>query len=293
MSSSESKVVMTVFQVNPSKYPPSCLRTLREECNLPLSQMNDVHVCVLVSQEHPKSLDFDVHDLRIKDVEAPPDLNLYATKQVSLVENLNHLILLPKDAAGNPLIKGMDLFDHMCRFQNMKHAATAKGSGWNDNKITQMEPSSGLGVHLYANSLKHIQPTAYDLCRGAIIKGYIGNNAAHMSTRRKMNSVGYVAGHCGVVNSEENMQRMREKLTMADSVAEISRLEAEDKELEKREKNKVHNEKAPAAAAKLEEKGCEVLKLTIKEIEALLFKVYNINMGGLKKKADYVKALEK
>ena len=36
----------------------------------------------------------------------------------------------------------------------------------------------------------------------------------------------------------ENMQRMRDQLTMADSVAEISLLEAEDKELEKREKNK-------------------------------------------------------
>jgi hypothetical protein len=96
MSPSERKVVMTVFQVNASKYTPSCLRLLREECNLPLSQMNDGCVCVLVSQEHPGSLNFDVHDLRIKDVKAPPvDLNFYAAKQVSLVDNLNHLILLP------------------------------------------------------------------------------------------------------------------------------------------------------------------------------------------------------
>jgi hypothetical protein len=77
--------------------------------------MNDVHVCVLISQEHPKSLDFDIHHLRIKDVDAcPVDLNWYAAKQVSLVNNLNHLILLPKDAADNPIIKGMDLFNHKC-----------------------------------------------------------------------------------------------------------------------------------------------------------------------------------
>jgi hypothetical protein len=73
-----------------------------------------------------------------------------------------------------------------------------KGSGWNKDKIPQMDLSSGRGVHLYANSLKHIQPAAYDLCCGAILKDYIGNNAAPMSIRRKMNSVGYLLGHCGV-----------------------------------------------------------------------------------------------
>jgi hypothetical protein len=59
-----------------------------------------------------------------------------------------------------------------------------------------------------------------------------------MSVRKKMNSVGYLVGHCGGVISEQNMQRMRKQLTMADSAAEVSQLEAQDKELEKREKNK-------------------------------------------------------
>jgi hypothetical protein len=81
---------------------------------------------------------------------------------------------------------------------------------------------------------------------------------------------------------------------MAESIAEISRLEAEEKVIEKQAKNKVHDEKAPAAVAKLEEKGRAVTKLTVKEIEAILFKVYNITLGGLNlRKPDYVKALEK
>jgi hypothetical protein len=95
-----------------------------------------------------------------------------------------------------------------------------------------MEPSPGLGVHLYNNSLNLIQPTLYSLCRGAIRKDKIGNDAAHKNARSKMNSVGYLVRHCGVVNNEENMQRMREQLTMADSVAEIRRIEAEDEEME-------------------------------------------------------------
>ncbi len=39
------------------------LMMLREECNLPLSQMNDVRICALVSKEHPESLDIDINDL--------------------------------------------------------------------------------------------------------------------------------------------------------------------------------------------------------------------------------------
>jgi hypothetical protein len=228
MSSPERRVVMAAIQSHTSKYTPaSCLRTLREECNLLLSQMNNVWVCATVSQEHLKSLDFDIHDLMVEDIQGP---NVVAAGQVSLVANLYHLTLIPKDDAGNAIIRGIDLFDHMCHFQKLKHAA-AKGKGWNNNKMSQMKPSSGLGLLFDNNSINLIQPTLYDLRHGAIVKDNICNNAACKNARRKMDSIGYLVGHCGLFISEEN-QRMREQLTMADSVAEINQLEAEDKELE-------------------------------------------------------------
>ena len=130
----------------------------------------------------------------------------------------------------------------MCCFQNMKHAA-AKGKGLDNNEVLRMEPSEGLDIHLEEDSLKMIQPTPYDLCRGAILKDYIGNNALHRTAKRKLNNIALTVGNCGVVNSEENMRWQREQLIMADSVAEISRLEAEEKMIEKRAKNKLHNEK--------------------------------------------------
>ena len=61
------------------------------------------------------------------------------------------------------------------------------------------------------------------------------------------------------------MRRQREQLIMADSVAEISRMEAEEKAVEKRAKNKVHDDNAPAAAAKLEKNSRVVSTLTVKE----------------------------
>ncbi len=58
------------------------------------------------------------------------------------------LMLIPMNDAGIPLMKGEKLFDHMCHFWNVQHAA-AKEEGENDDTITWLEPSSGLSVHLY------------------------------------------------------------------------------------------------------------------------------------------------
>jgi hypothetical protein len=139
-----------------------------------------------------------------------------------------------------------------------------------------LEPSGGLSVHLHSNSLKNIQPTANQLHRGAIIKEFIGNNAACKNARHKLNSYGYVVGHCGIVNYIENMKRMKEKqLVMADSVAEIHHRDTADKELEKQQKKKAYDEKAPASVRKLEERGRHVGKLTVGDIESILFAVYN------------------
>ena len=133
---------------------------------------------------------------------------IYAEKK-SVNDNLKHFMLIPKDDAGNPTLKGHALFDHICIFCNTQHAS-AKAKGTDEDKMSVMYPSANLAVHLYPDSLKSIQPTANQLHRGAIIKDYIGNNAACKCARRKLNSYGYLVDHCGVVNSKENMNRMKE-----------------------------------------------------------------------------------
>jgi hypothetical protein len=97
----------------------------------------------------------------MEDIQAPT----VAARQVSLIANLHHLTLIPKYYAGNTIMQGIDLFDHMCHFQNLNHATT-KGKGWNKDKIPWMEPSPGLGVHVYDNSLDLFQPTLYNLSWG-------------------------------------------------------------------------------------------------------------------------------
>jgi hypothetical protein len=92
---------------------------------------------------------------------------------------------------------------------------------------------------------------------GANIKYYIGNHAARKNAQHKLNSYGYLVGHCGIVNNTENMKRMKEQLVMADSIAE------------KQQKNKAYNEKVPASVRNFEERGRHVGKLTVGDIESI------------------------
>jgi hypothetical protein len=89
----------------------------------------------------------------------------------------------------------------------------------------------------------------------------------------------------------------REQLEFANSMAKIERREDETKKLTEKESLKLHNEKAPIAAAKLEGCGKKVALLTEGKVESLLYTVYGVNLGSLEgssklKKGDYVKALE-
>ena len=109
-----------------------------------------------------------------------------------------------------------------------------------------------------------------------------------------MNSIGTVIGTCTVVNSEENMEKMRKELEFSNAMAEISRLGAVDKAEEEKKKDEEFRDNAPAAEKKLEKDLAQFSKLTVKDIKALLYQVYNIALSGSKlRKHDYVKALEK
>ena len=153
-------------------------------------------------------------------------------------------------------------------------------------------------MELHDDSLECIQPTASELRMGAVIviKDSIGVRAKRKCAKRKLNNIGTIVGHSGVVNSEENRKRMKDSLTLAAAMSEINSMEDAEREEKAKEVLRQHNEKAPAAARKLEDRGRNVGPLYQGEIEALLFKVYNKDMSGKGssklRKADYVKALE-
>ena len=81
---------------------------------------------------------------------------------------------------------------------------------------------------------------------------------------------------CGrrVANALDRIQRLEQAAKLAASIAEIKRAEAGEKKKKQVDAASSLVTHAPTAAAKLEKKGGDVLKLTIKDIRALLVVAY-------------------
>ena len=106
-----------------------------------------------------------------------------------------------------------------------------------------------------------------------------------------MNNLGPIIGHLTVVNSMENMEKMQENLQFDAAIAKVNHDEDTDKAMKEKDDDLSIEIGVPKVTEKLEKHGRNYSKLTVKEAEAILYRVYNIKMTGLKlRKANYVKA---
>ena len=292
MTEAERKVVMTVMSTNQFKHTATTLQQLHQECKIAYCQMNDIRVCVIIAQEHPESLAFEPTLMSEEEVSSDVQAVAEARDGVGKLDSgLDVFQLHPKDVDGKAKLSGENLFDHVCKFRNLNEAAAAV-----DGTSVRMKPTDGLNVELLKDSLECIQPTASELRMGAVMKDTLGVRAKRKCAKRKLNNIGAIVGHSDVVNSEENRKKMKDSLNLAAAMSEINSMEEADKEEKTREVLRQHDEKAPAAAQKLEDKGRNVGSLHQSEIEALLFKACNASMSGKGsskcRKSDYVKSLE-
>ena len=121
-----------------------------------------------------------------------------------------------------------------------------------------------------------------------------GTRAQRKMADRKLTNIGTIVGHCGLVNSKENMRRLTEQYEFVKSIAEINRKQVNEKNQKEEDAQKDLEKNAPAAAMKLETKERNVEGLYVPEIEAIFYQVYNVIMQGKSKlrKGDYVKKLD-
>ncbi len=141
--------MVTIVQSHGFNYTAACLQILRVECRLAYSQMNDVRVCIILTREHPKTIEFNVRKSGVACAAGTVPQAVVASNanKSSVNSNLKMLMLIPKNEVGIPCMKGGKLFDNMCHFWNVQHAA-AKGEGVYKDTITPLEPSGSLSVHL-------------------------------------------------------------------------------------------------------------------------------------------------
>ena len=118
-----------------------------------------------------------------------------------------------------------------------------------------------------------------------IMKHAHGPGAMQVLSKRKLDALGIFRGECGMANSEDRMSRMRARLELSNSLAEIERARAEEIEKKKSEETADLIDKAPIAFEKLKSKGFVVSALTMREIQAVAFKYFagSVIKDGLKK----------
>jgi len=292
MKPAERKVVMTIVSTHGGSFSPDCLQQLHTECRIPYSQLSDLRVCVYISTEHPETIDYDKSDLdpSADDNEKDTNTNIKeATMNVTKQnDGLDHFQLIPKTTKGKSKLAGEDLFKHVVTFRNVNNVELADNG---DPK--KLLPSDSLDVELSRDGIKCIQPNASELRRAAILRDSFGEQAIRKCAKRKLNNIGNIVGQSTVVNSDENIRKIKLGLQLADSMAEVARREAIEKASKEKESHGKHEEKAPGASRKLEKNDRKVASLSIPEIGSILYHVYNITLSGSKlRKPDYVRALE-
>jgi hypothetical protein len=92
-------------------------------------------------------------------------------------------------------------------------------------------------------------------------------------------NLGYIKAHYVLANSEERLKQMKRQAELADSLAEINRVDKEESTKKKSNEVLMLTLAVPAAVKKYREKGYDASKLTKVELASLLIVVYFIDIS--------------
>jgi hypothetical protein len=59
MQPANRRVMTTIMGSHGWRFTPDCINQIHLECNLLYSQMNDLRICLLITQEHPETVDYN------------------------------------------------------------------------------------------------------------------------------------------------------------------------------------------------------------------------------------------
>ena len=163
------------------------------------------------------------------------------------------------------------LFDHMIK---MGRRSVPEG--------TDLVPRASLNVEYTQQQQRLINPRSIDYTMHEIAKHAHGEDAKQAMARRKLDNLGYVRGECGLANDPDRIQRLKNQLSLTESLAAISKEAAEAKAATASLESARLIELAPDALKKLREKGADLNKITKADMCAIAFK----HFGGAVLKGD-------
>jgi hypothetical protein len=191
-------------------------------------------------------------------------------------------------------MKGEELFAHMINFRESRN--------WKGNKFDVSDVMVSPGRYLDVE----VKPENREVLRvatGAIVGGNItakrnilkdafGSSAKMKIPKRMLDQFALIKSHSGIMNSESNLNRMKNQMMMAKSLGEIEEADREIKQTKRMVAEEMLKGKASGALIKLSAKKGDVEKLYKGEMCALLFAFYGLYMDEEKiKKPELVNIL--
>jgi hypothetical protein len=146
-------------------------------------------------------------------------------------------------------------------------------------------PSPHFDVSISSPQRDMLKPTSLELSKRDIMEYAGGHGVAIKMAARKLDQLGYVKAHSGVANGSARLEKLTNQLQLANSLAAAKRSDTATAKKKKTESFAERNAMAPTmAVVKLAEKDGHVIRLTKKDISALLFVHFSVDMDELKYK---------
>jgi hypothetical protein len=131
--------------------------------------------------------------------------------------------------------------------------------------------------------------TAIDLSKRAITKDCAGNGATLNLDTRKLNQTTYVHRHCGLVNTEAKVRKLKNALQLSQSMATLTNGQSSERAQQRVEKQLEYRTVVPVALEKLEGENGELNKIIKNEILSIMY-FYFLVLGNDKKNKPLVLA---
>ena len=271
MTPVEKKSAMDIMKQG---FSVECCIALRDQCFVPVTDQQKLRVCYELALQNPDHLEMVTPEKEPREEEEQrEEIVAVAAATKSINEGLTSFQLKPENK------RGMDLFDHMLQFRNRDQKIRRTNKNPDDTAASIVRPAPYLDVEFKAGQLSTVQPTIEDLRASNLMRDAGGDGAMMKLAERKLNALGNVNSHSCFVNSAVNLEKMRNQVQLASSIAQVGRVQRLEAIAKKNEETAEKLNLAPTALAKLEKNNGDVEKLTKKEIAAVLLVKYNVTMS--------------
>jgi hypothetical protein len=275
MTPHEKKGVTEVAEAHGRQFTVECVTEMHLACSNPMKDMHNLRLFLECSWENPAQLDME-EPIALDNQSA---ISAEVTEAQGLVKDAS--LGLEWYQLKSPGMKGHKLLYHMF-FQRQLSFKT---------KETYLYmPNSYLDIAIKPSNIEVLKyMTAPYLSKRSIMKDCDGNGATLNLAARKLNQTGYMQRHCGLVNTDVKVRKLKKALQLSQSMATITNGQCSERAQQRVEKQLENRTLAPVALEKLKGKNGELSKITKNEILSIMY-FYFLILGNNKKNKPLVLA---